>query len=463
MAGDRLHPASRKALAEYGENVLRHMDPLARRAHLAVLRPALDTFYGPTIRRYVEIAARSPQFGSGLAGGNPVSADVAVQGIDLLAEAALQSQGNFQLRLPGVTEYSGFKGAIKRLQRDVVRGKIRLMPEQYAMTVREGQAQVSFADEAFGNRDDDAQRLMAAWNYAIFTGKTMCSGMDLVAGRVTNLREWSERGLQESMPHLVISNMGIGEAFGAINKAASKIGIPVWQIDIGSGSGTTIGGSFLGLIKAAEMGAKLDPRQLGVVGVEVTVPMFDQLNKFGQVAINKLNQALGSGEQMSLRTVRSSGSVPVKPGELLLVNGDAAKSVAALEFPDKTDKGGLKVVTANYSWHRLPTDVKGGLIKSVLQGSDDVIFLIADLAQNGSVVNRRYFNFRDNGLLNCGNIHLGYLWRTNGLASFELNENNAPSNMDPRLARRLSEGTTSDSFFQVAFKGPIAQEIVSTW
>ena len=231
---------------------------------------------------------------------------------------------------------------------------------------------------------------------------------------------------------------------------------------MGSGSGATLGGITLGLDKAMRAGAVLDPRSTSIVGIECTRPMFEQLEDFGFEALRRLNEVSRGVLPSQPVSIETPEWQYLSPGQLTLVYSGTAKAVQALEFaPENTD--GLTVVTANYSWHRIPTVVKDSLVKTILGKSKNTVFIIADLVQNASVVNRRYFNFRDNGLLNCGNVNLDFVLDTNRVEHIELNETTAPAAMDPNLARKIGQGTTSDSIFRIGYKGDLAKSLVQAW
>jgi hypothetical protein len=261
------------------------------------------------------------------------------------------------------------------------------------------------------------------------------------------------------MPHLVISNIAIGEAVAATVIEASKNHLPVQIIDLGSGSGATLGGIVLGLDKAREMNAHV--KNTSIVGIEGTVPMFNQLDDFSGVAVERLNE-ISEGDTFSKRHVKNPEWEMTTPNELLLICGDIPTALQAIDLTS-TQSDGLTIITANYSWHRLPTMVKDRMIKTITSKSKNTIFLIADLVENGSEVNRRYFNFRDNGLLNCGNMHLRPFLRASGVSVAELNSDTAPQSMNPALTQKIGEGVTSDAIFYVAAKGGLAKRIVENW
>ena len=97
-------------------------------------------------------------------------------------------------------------------------------------------------------------------------------------------------------------------------------------------------------------------------------------------------------------------------------------------------------------------------MKTMKAKCPNLIFIIADLVENASEVNRRYFNFRDNGLLNCGNSHLETLFGINGFDAYDLNPETAPSTMSEVFARKIGNGVTSDAIFKIAYTGELARK-----
>lgn len=190
---------------EYSAKVLGRIDTASRAGHIEVLRPALETvIYGPIVERYVRAAVDLENYGDGLSAGK-VDDKVVASAIDLLAEASVNSEIQYGLQHPGTLGKPEFRQAMASLHRSVVAGEIELVSEEFAMTPNEGRLQVEFADEAFTQRDPRVQTYLAGLNYATFTGKTMRTGRDFIEGSHTDLKYWTERDLQEGMPHLVLA------------------------------------------------------------------------------------------------------------------------------------------------------------------------------------------------------------------------------------------------------------------
>ena len=125
-------------------------------------------------------------------------------------------------------------------------------------------------------------------------------------------------------------------------------------------------------------------------------------------------------------------------------------------------EGEVLLTTANYVWHRLPMTIKRKIVKKLAE-AENVVISVADLVKNASLVNRGYFNLRDNGLLNCGNIELLEMLEEEGFTVIELNETTKPKAMNEVLAQKIGAGTTTDSFFYVAAKGPLAIQAIQEW
>lgn len=423
-------------------------------------RAAGSVIYGPTVERYI-VASMDARHPAETLSPGEIDSETVDQALRFLAASALRTEEEYDRRHPGVLQSASFHTAIREHQDHVDRGDIALIPEEFAMTPEEGQHQVDFADQQLARLGSRAQTYLAGLNYAAFTPSTMQTGLELLEGRNrTDLAAWSEKGIQDSMPHLAISNIAIGELVADIYGQTTHRNIPLQIIDNGSGSGATLAGIVLGLEKGIQSNGSVKPDQIGLTGIECTAPMFGQLQAFAEAAGRRLYYGSNGLMEMQTRMLTEPEAESIQPGELTVVFDDIAHATDTL-MP--STENGLTVVTANYAWHRIPTEVKDKIVKVTTQRNENVIFLIADLVQNASEVNRRYFNFRDNGLLNPGNRHLLEIFAGNGLSFFELDEKRAPRSMDPRLARQIGQGVTSDSIFTAAYRGNLAREIVERW
>lgn len=168
-------PRKPDLVGQYSEKLLRFTDPLSRRTHEELLRRAMGSvIYGPIIERYVT-AAIDPLHPDDEFSPVKVDNDTVAQAIDFLADAAIQTESIYALNRPGILQNPNFLRAMTRHHENVANGIPELIPEEFAMTKREGQLQVAFADERLTDLDPRAQLYLAGLNYAAFTGKTMCT------------------------------------------------------------------------------------------------------------------------------------------------------------------------------------------------------------------------------------------------------------------------------------------------
>jgi len=451
----------------YADTILSRADVSVRKALKETLFGSLNTMYAPTMQRYVETVIGA-KHGHGLS-AREVDPLVVAQGIDLIAEAAIHSDAQYKLLRPNIGSNPAFVDAIATLNEKAASGDIWLMPEEFAMTTNEGRLQVSHADEAFTDRDPRVQLFLAGLNYAAFTPKTMLTGTDMLMGAHTNLKYWTEKGEQESMPHLVISNFGIGEIMTEIITLRRGSPIPLTIVDAGSGTGATLAGIVMGLEEGVKCGGNLEG--VSLLGIEGTVPLYDQLYGFAEHATNRLNESYRTqlsrrldptrpvSEFVAVASEMNPQSVQLGQNEFSVMCADIAGGLEALQFSQE-QADGITVVTANYSWHRLPTNVKDGIMKNMKAKCSNLVFIVADLVENGSEVNRRYFNFRDNGLLNCGNTHLDSLFGINGFMSYYFDSETVPEPINSRLAQTISGGVTSDAIFKIAYSGDLARQVL---
>lgn len=442
---------------QYTDEVLSAVDDQRQRYDhtLAINEATKSVIYGGLVRQYLEAALLVVQDGQVESAVEPDRAGVA-SAVDFLSRAAVRTETEYGKLRPEVLYSPEFGQEIQVLQVNVAQGIIKLLSEKYGMRPQEGRKQVEFADTAFSSLGQRAQLLMAGLNYATFTGKTMLTGNALLSGsEELDLTGWTEKQMQQSMPHLVLSNMAIGQIVSALlqrGKADELFSI----IDTGSGTGCTLAGSVLGVRDAMDKG--FDSTRLSLTGIEGGRKFFDEeLVSFADVTISKLPDVA-----LEKTVYRKPTQHEVANGQFNLIYGDILESLKQLRFSKKVQNG-VVVITANYVWHRLPRVVKDAMIKEITNQAPNAIFLVADLVQNASEVNRRYFNFRDNGLLNCGNVGLDDVFRFNGYRLVELNDATAPSSMDARLAQRIGQGTTSDSIFYVAYRGERVADLVENW
>ena len=91
----------------------------------------------------------------------------------------------------------------------------------------------------------------------------------------------------------------------------------------------------------------------------------------------------------------------------------------------------------------------------------DSIVLLADLRANQSDVNERYFNFGNNGPLNCGNLGIEELFRSRGYTVSKLGDTSLNSVIDPRLNTTMIQEGKNDGFFWVAHRGEKAEKLIA--
>lgn len=468
------------SLEGYQNEILAPLELGERVVLVENIRRALGTvIYPEAIQYYLNYA-----IGQATQGGSSHT-EVMARGIDFLARAAVRSERSFAGQKPegiedadraGVTgeeriifERTGgsnfhdilhlpvFLQHLAQLKQDVSQGVIRLMPFIFRMGPYTGQGQVHFANEEFGRLSPEVQRFLAEANYSAFTGRTMKSGADLLQDPdLGNLVQWSERGVQEGMPHLTLSNMAMGQIFSALLQKLERIKstTPITLIDMGSGTGATLAALTLGMENATASGFNPEKHPLSVVGIDGTRSFFEQLKRIGVVARQRLEK---SGFKFQHGINESAQGVQVERGDFRLMYGDILENLKALQLSPEM-KQGVVVLTANYVWHRLPSPIKAAILDHIAKNFPDAYVFIADLRQNCSAVNLGYFNFRDNGLLNCGNVDIEALLRRHGFNITPLNEQTAPRTMSLEFASRIGAGTTSDSFFYIASHGPRAKE-----
>jgi len=448
----------KELLQQYTDEVLSGIDDRRHRqdCEKAVQKASETVIYGDPVKQYVKAALKVVNDGQVESAVEPDTVEVA-NGIDFLSKAAVRTEIEYGENRPDVLNAPKFRQEIQDLQVNVASGVIDLVSEQYGMTTQEGRNQVEFADTAFSSLGQRSQLLMAGLNYATFTGKTMLTGNTLLSNEQDlDLTGWTEKQMQEAMPHLVLSNMAIGQIVSALlqqGKADELVSI----VDTGSGTGCTLAGSVLGIRDAMDAGANTN--RLSITSLEGGRKFFDEeLMPFSDVAVDRLSDL-----DLHKRVLKQPKiGYHVNQGQFNFIYGDILETLKQLKFSKEVQEG-VVVITANYVWHRLPRVVKDAMIKEISKQAPNAIFLVADLVQNASVVNKRYFNFRDNGLLNCGNVGLDDVFRFNGYRLFELNEGTAPMTMDKRLASQIGQGTTSDAIFYVAYKGEKAADLVEKW
>ncbi len=386
--------------------------------------------YGPEALLYIQEAMTSKE--------DPA---IVTQAVRFFIQALIRSEMLYRTSRPELfRDNREFDAAMKTHHINVARGNIGLVPDAFAFTPEEGRGQVQCADAALSTVDRRVQQWLASVNENRFTASTMLTGAELLRnfqnGQASTLLGWTERSLsQKAMPHLTLSNLAIGQIAGHVAKYAQQ---PVRMFDMGAGMGATSGAICLEVRDALRDQARMLPPP-SVTAIESNQKFFRELRGPFWDALRQIQQ--------------TSPSTPL----LEMVNSDLTEGLTKLHPNTLPMPGILGVFAANYVWHRLTTPMKAAIIKDMSDLYPNCIFLIADLVQNASRVNTHYFNLRDNGILNCGNIGLAGLFEKCGMTVQQLNADTAPSSMHPELATRIGAGTTSDSIFLMAYKGEAAE------
>lgn len=340
-------------------------------------------------------------------------------------------------------------------QTNVLNGDIVPIPEESAVSYRNSVAQVERADAALYDQPDDVQAALAEINYgAFFRPQTMASAARTLDRREVHKLVSAPKEGMEAMPHLTVSNWAIGQTLAGIYRNVSRLNDsprpPRLQvIDIGSGQGATVA-AITDSLSSEEVDNK---PVLSITGIEVTRGFYEDLSSF-----TENDQGASS---LGLRPVRynpEDGTSISEPGTITTINADAVQALKNLDpFGDPNQ---LTVITANYSLHRLGRRKKMEILDFISQ-IPNVVFLIGDLAQNTSEVNRRYFNLGVNGPLNAGNLYMRELFESFGFDVADL-ETESPDSLDPRLAKRLaSDDKLKDGHFWIAHRGPLTESALN--
>lgn len=335
-------------------------------------------------------------------------------------------------------------------QANVLNGDIAPVPKEKAVSYENSVAQVERGDNAFYDQPDSVQAALADINYgAFFRPQTMASADRTLDKSVDELISIPVDKM-EAMPHLTVSNWAIGQTLAGIYRNISRHSDSprLRVIDIGSGQGATIA-AITNSLGSEEVDGK---PVLSITGIEVTKGFYDDLSNFTETD-NGTNS-------LGLRPVRykpEDGTSISEPGTITTIKADAVQALRNLDISE--DPNQLTVITANYSLHRLGRRKKMEILDLISQ-IPNVIFLVGDLAQNTSEVNRRYFNLGANGPLNAGNLYLKELFESFGFDVVNL-DRERPDYLDPRLAKRLaSDDKLKDGHLWIAHGGNLATEVL---
>ncbi len=402
----------------------------------AVVRGVQDSIYGPVVASNLEHVRQQDT--------DPQLAAKAIGALTVLTRASSENYA----RNAGWMDSTDFKDSLGQVQREMTVGGIALLPDEYAMTRREGRAQVRLADNILAVSSPKVERVLSDGNYTLyFSNRTMSSGAELPE-RIEDVVE-EEITSQEKMPHLTRTNLAIGQVVqGIAEHHRGRLSI----VDTGSGTGATLAAITAGLGQAD--GDRLD--NVGIHGIEPNADFWKILQSFSGPALEKL-LAANTGFRLETSTSPESIGTPQTFG---LIHGEVSEIFSQMP-PLPNGKDDITVITANYVWHRLTSDVKAGLIDQIAQKASNGIFLIADLVENGSRLNRQYFNFGNNGPLNSGNIGLVDLFESRGFVVADLTRDVPPASIHPKLVEGIREEARNDGRLWVAYKGEESARVLA--
>lgn len=333
-------------------------------------------------------------------------------------------------------------------QANVLGGNIVLVNERSQVTLENSQAQVERADQAFYNQTSDSQAVLADLNYGtVFRSQTMASASHTL-GRKELDKLLAVLGKdQTAMPHLTASNWAIGQLVAGAYKFASESELhPRMRIfDIGSGQGATLAA----IINSIGVESVEEAPEISITGLETTSDFYSDLAEFVE--------GDNGARTLGLTPVRfdpMNGDPISRPGTVTTVRGDAATVLNAIDYIDGPQ---INVFDANYSFHRLGRRKKMEIL-GALHNTPNVLFVVGDLMNNTSPVNRRYFNLGVNGPLNAGNLYLPELFQSYGFEIVDLAKER-PASLDPRLTDRLTKDSAkNDGHLWIAHRGKLAAE-----
>lgn len=336
---------------------------------------------------------------------------------------------------------------LERHQANVLDGTIALVPESAAVTQGESVAQVLFANDLLNRATPQTEAALSALNYgSMFREGTMASATRTLDRReIEDLIETAD-STQESMPHLSVSNWAIGQTVAGIYRELARPDIPkrLRVIDIGSGHGSTIAAITNSLQHVEDIDKRPD---LAITALETTPEFYAELTRFAEN-----DQAAADLRLERVRKSSDKADNISEFGALTTINADAITTIKNADLSDWMNEDDVTVVTANYAFHRLPQTSKN-IILERFSHLPNVIFLIGDLAQNTSTINRRYFNLAANGPLNPGNRNLTRQISKFGYDQVDL-EKLRPASLDSRLARRISnDHRNNDGHLWIAYSG----------
>lgn len=263
------------------------------------------------------------------------------------------------------------------------------------------------------------------------------------------------------MPHLQRTNLALAQFVGGIAKNMHKDGRLV-VIDCGSGSGGTLAPTIKELSETA------DGRDVSVFSVEPNPDYAQGLKAFAPKFMKSLQKI-----DPEFELVTSDTDIQAERSSTLsLVETDIVRAIDSLDLSSLGKKDVVAVLN-NYVWHRLPSNVKGHILgqmrEKVLLAEEAkgeapaIIVGKADLDENASdPVNRRYFNFGNNGPLNAGNIGIKGLFEFWDFSVMKLGDRDGrvPKSINPALAQAIIKEAANDGHFRIGYYGKEAERLV---
>jgi hypothetical protein len=346
-----------------------------------------------------------------------------------------------------------FKNELSALQERAKQGDIStLISEQYRMPANVAEQQVRYMDSLLSQLGEHAtavQVVLANMNYSFFkpnasmtTGEITLRQFEQLFEKLGSLTDEGNRA--QGMPHLVRSNAIMAAIVDALVARSSDDKRINSVIAPGAGYGATPGAAFALLLKTC--GAMVAPPMPNVLSIEPSPDFFSGLQETTRVAQDMLTNT----------GAINPGRIENFHGDIISVLKQHAESFAqGGEYnPDLSRLGQQPAVFLfNYVLHRLGSAQKQELFKLIAEKFEEPLILIGDLAKNGSVINRGYFNYAYNGPLNAGNIDLRSDLESSGYQVMTLAEF---ATRHPTLTDKISAisqmSGTSDELFYVAFK-----------
>ncbi len=359
---------------------------------------------------------------------------------------------------------SKFQQELSELQQRATTGDIStLISNTYWMSPEVAEQQVRFADQmlcALGEHATKIQVILANMNYSFFkpnasmtNGESVLRQFEDIFTKLGQLTDESDRS--SGMPHLVRSNAIMATIVNELVSRGDHNACIKSVIAPGAGYGATPGAALALLLKTC--GGFDFPAMPNMLSIEPSPDFFKGLEDTTKVARDMLTR---SG-------ANNPGTIENFHGDILSVLKERAAQFASgpTYNPDFQSQGQQPTAFLfNYVLHRMSTAQKAELFALIAEQFEEPLILIGDLAKNGSVINRGYFNYAFNGPLNAGNIELHKTLEQAGYTVMPLAE---LSTTYPGLTRTISSisqtNGTSDELFLIAFKAnsPKLQELMN--